>query len=59
MTALRRPAGWWGAAGGVFAVAWGANQFVSLLVVYREQRGVSTTVNDGMFGIYAVGLVLA
>jgi len=42
----------------VFAVAWGANQFVSLLVVYREQRGISTAVNDGLFGIYAVGLEL-
>jgi len=55
----RDSAGWRGAAGGVFAVAWGANQFVSLLVAYREQRGISVAVNDGLFGIYAVGLVLA
>jgi len=50
--------GWRGPAGGVFAVAWGASQFVSLLVAYREQRGISTAVNDGLFGIYAVGLEL-
>ena len=50
--------GWRGAAGGVFAVAWGASDFVSLLVAYREQRGISTAVNDGLFGIYAVGLEL-
>lgn len=43
----------------MFAVAWGANQFVSLLVAYREQRGISAAVNDGLFGIYAAGLILA
>ncbi len=59
MTAARAVGDWRGAAGGVFAVAWGANQFVSLLVAYREYRGISTAVNDGLFGIYAVGLVVA
>jgi len=59
VTAARAVGDWRGAAGGVFAVAWGANQFVSLLVAYREYRGISTAVNDGLFGIYAVGLVVA
>ena len=52
-------AGWLGAAAGMFAVAWGANQFVSMLVVYRDQRGVSTAVNDALFGCYAVALIVA
>jgi hypothetical protein len=51
--------GWLGAAAGMFAVAWGANQFVSMLVAYKAQRGVSTAVNDGLFGIYAVALIAA
>lgn len=55
----RRRGGWRGAAIGMFAVAWGANQFVSLLVAYREQRGISLAVNDGLFGIYAAGLIIA
>ena len=55
----RRAGGWRGAAVGMFAVAWGANQFVSLLVAYREQRGISVAVNDGLFGIYAAGLIIA
>jgi hypothetical protein len=51
--------GWLGAAAGMFAVAWGANQFVSMLVVYRDDRGVSTAVSDGLFGSYAVALIVA
>lgn len=58
-TLARRAGGWRGAAIGMFAVAWGANQFVSLLVAYREQRGISVAVNDGLFGIYAAGLIIA
>ncbi len=52
-------AGWLGAAAGMFAVAWGANQFVSMLVVYRDRRGVSTAVNDALFGCYAIALIVA
>ena len=48
---------WFGAAIGMFAVAWGANQFVSTLVAYKSQRGVSVAVNDGLFGIYALSLI--
>lgn len=59
MARARSAPGWRAAAVGMFAVAWGANQFVSLLVTYREQRGISTAVNDGLFGIYAAGLIAA
>jgi hypothetical protein len=57
--ALRAVAGWRGAALGMLAVAWGANQFVSMLVAYHQHRGFSTATNDGLFGIYAVGLITA
>jgi MFS family permease len=44
---------------GLFAVAWGANQFVSVLVLYRSQRGVTAAAADALFGVYAVALVVA
>jgi MFS family permease len=50
---------WAGAAAGLFAVAWGANQFASLLVAYQQQRGLTPAVNDALFGIYAVPLMAA
>lgn len=50
---------WRGVAAGMFAVGWGANQFSSLLVAYRDERGISTAVNDGLFGSYAVALISA
>ena len=34
----------------MFAVGWGANQFSSLLVAYKQERGVSTSVADALFG---------
>jgi len=43
----------------MFAVAWGANQFVSMLVAYRAQRGLSAATTDGLFGIYALALIAA
>jgi hypothetical protein len=43
----------------MFVVGWGANQFSALLVAYRDDRGVSTAVNDGLFGIYAIALIVA
>jgi MFS family permease len=55
----RGPWGWRGVASGMFAVAWGANQFVSMLVAYRLHRGISIAVNDALFGVYAVGLIMA
>ena len=59
MTATASRREWIGPAAGMFAVAWGANQFVSLLVAYHAQRGVSAAVSDELFGIYAVALIFA
>jgi predicted MFS family arabinose efflux permease len=41
----------------VGAVAWGANQFVPLLLVYRDDLGISSTTAQATFGLYAAGLV--
>jgi hypothetical protein len=57
MTARARD--WAGAAAGLFTVAWGANQFASMLVAYHQQRGLTPAVNDALFGIYAVPLMAA
>lgn len=51
--------GWARAAVAMFAVGWGANQFASLLLSYREHAGVSAGTADALFGSYAVGLVPA
>lgn len=50
-------AAWARAAVGMFAVGWGANQFTSLLLAYRDEAGVSTAVGDALFGCYALGLI--
>lgn len=43
----------------LFGVGWGANQFSSLLVVYRNHEHLPATVVALLFGAYAVGLVPA
>lgn len=40
-------------------VGWGANQFVSLLVYYRQAHGFSEVLVTSMLGIYVAGLVPA
>lgn len=50
---------WLRAAGSLAGVAWGANQFASLLLAYRIHRGVSQTTADALFGVYALGLIPA
>jgi hypothetical protein len=41
----------------LFAVAWGANQFTPLLLVYRARFGFGPAVLGALWGCYAVGLV--
>jgi MFS family permease len=41
----------------LFAVAWGTNHFVPLLVVYRMRLALSSLELASLFGIYAVGIV--
>jgi predicted MFS family arabinose efflux permease len=41
----------------MFAVGWGANQFSSLLIAYRDEVGMPTQVRAFLFGVYAAGLI--
>jgi MFS family permease len=43
----------------MFAIGWGANQFVSLLVAYRAHSGLSVATVDALVGAYALGLIPA
>ena len=43
----------------MFAVGWGANQFSSILVAYRDEIDMSTQTRAFLFGVYAIGLVPA
>jgi predicted MFS family arabinose efflux permease len=49
-------ANWLSVALAVGAVAWGANQFVPLLLVYRDSIGISASTAQATFGLYAAGL---
>ena len=55
----RTPKLWFPAALSLMMVGWGANQFVSLLVYYRQQHGFSELLVTSMLGIYVLGLVPA
>ncbi|HEX5115438.1 MAG TPA: MFS transporter [Pseudonocardiaceae bacterium] len=50
---------WFRVALALFGVGWGANQFSSLLVVYRDHDHLPATVVALLFGAYAIGLVPA
>jgi predicted MFS family arabinose efflux permease len=54
-----RPRAWLPVAAAMFAIGWGANQFVSLLVAYRRDVGLSSLDVAALVGVYAVGLVPA
>jgi MFS transporter len=41
----------------LFAVGWGANHFVPLLLVYRARLGLDAAAPALLFGMYALGLV--
>lgn len=43
----------------MFAVGWGANQFASMLQVYRQQDGLSQPAVTAMFAVYIGGLMPA
>ncbi len=48
---------WLLAAAALFGAAWGSNQFTPMLLVYRQQLGLSTGTLEAMFGFYALGLI--
>ncbi|SCX52396.1 Predicted arabinose efflux permease, MFS family [Klenkia marina] len=54
-----RPRAWVPVALTMFAIGWGANQFVSLLVAYRRDEGLSTVDVSALVGVYALGLIPA
>jgi MFS family permease len=55
---MRRSAtSWQRVAFAMFAVAWGANQFSPLLIVYRHDLRLDAGVLSGLFGVYAATLI--
>jgi hypothetical protein len=50
---------WLRAACALFGVGWGANQFSSLLLAYREDRHLTVSTAQALFGVYALGLIPA
>ena len=55
--AWREGGAWWRPALAMFAVGYGANQFVPLLAVYRRTLGLSDAQATAIFGVYALGLI--
>ena len=51
--------GWVRVAFAMFAVGWGANQFSTMLIVYRHALGLSPGAVAGLFAIYGVTLIPA
>jgi MFS family permease len=41
----------------MFAVGWGANQFSSMLIVYRDELAFGAGTLAALFGVYALGLI--
>ena len=41
----------------LFAIGWGTNHFVSLLLMYRDRLALGPSAPAQMLGIYALGLV--
>lgn len=50
---------WFPAALSLLLVGWGANQYVALLVHYRQEHGFSEVLVTSLLGIYVLGLVPA
>ncbi|HEX3792321.1 MAG TPA: MFS transporter [Pseudonocardiaceae bacterium] len=50
---------WIRVAAAMFGIGWGANQFSSLLLVYRGQEHLPQSLVAALFGAYAVGLIPA
>jgi MFS family permease len=51
------PLTWVRAGAALFGAAWGSNQFTPMLLVYRQQLGLSTGTLEALFGVYALGLI--
>src|SRR5665213_2972901 len=57
MSGTRRS--WLAVAAVMFGVGWGANQFTSLLIAYHQHLGLALSLNEALFGVYALGLIPA
>ena len=51
--------GWSAVALGVFATAWGGNEFTPLLVMYRQMDDLSAVIVDALLFTYVLGIVPA
>lgn len=56
-TTETRTAKWLLVAAGMFAVAWGGNEFTPLLVMYRLEHGFSAVTVDTFLFAYVIGIV--
>lgn len=50
---------WIGPALALAVMGWGANQFAPLIVLYQQERELTSAVLNGIFGLYALGLIPA
>lgn len=58
MTDQVRPAWRWIGAGlAACMIGWGTNQFTPMLLLYRARFGLSASLVEGVFAVYALGLV--
>jgi Na+/melibiose symporter-like transporter len=48
---------WLGAGAAAGLVAWGTNQFTPMLLFYRARLGLSGSVANAIFGVYAAGVI--
>jgi hypothetical protein len=48
---------WPGAGLAAWRIGWGANQFTPMLLLYRARLGLSASVVQAVFAMYAIGLV--
>ena len=58
-TAAPRPRAWLAAAGTLFTVAWGGNEFTPLLKMYEQNSGWSSQVVNVLLGAYVLGIIPA
>ena len=52
-----RDLGWWTPAACLVTAGWGSNQFSPLIVLYKQQLQLTSSALDGLYGLYALGLL--
>lgn len=51
------PRTWLPVAAVLLGTGWGSNQITPMLLVYRQTLGLGTGMLEGLFGVYALGLI--